>query len=163
MGKLADIFCTRCGNQKFVIKNVLADFGYYLDMQRGLGSSPYLRLLQDTIPGRSMFVYKYLKDHLLDLAQKDLPLLLTKRILKDALRGVAELHHQNIVHTGQPEPFHTATLLLTTTKTSQTSNQTTFWFSGAKPIMKSLLIMSVSVISKIQHTFHPAATSVVEK
>jgi len=76
-------------------------------MQRALGSSRYLRLLQDTIPDRSMFVYEYLKDHLLSLAQKDLPLLLTKRILKDALRGLAELHHQNIVHTGQPDLFHT--------------------------------------------------------
>ena len=100
IGRLADGFCARCGNQKFVVKNILADFKYYLDMQRALGGSRYLRLLQDTIPDRSMFVYKYLKDHLLSLAQKDLPLLLTKRILKDALRGLAELHHQNIVHTG---------------------------------------------------------------
>ena len=100
MGRFADDFCARCGNQKFVIKNVLVDFKYYRDMQRVLGSNRYLRLLQDTIPDRSMFVYKYLKDHLLSLAQKDLPLLLTKRILKDALRGLAELHHQNIVHTG---------------------------------------------------------------
>ncbi|KAL9609841.1 MAG: hypothetical protein Q9167_005408 [Letrouitia subvulpina] len=46
-----------------------------------------------------MFVFDYFKDHLLSLAQKELPLLLIKRILKDALRGIAELHHQNIVHT----------------------------------------------------------------
>ena len=94
------IFCGRCGNQKFVVKDVLAGFDYYQAMQRALGNSRYLRLFQDTIPARSMFVYEYLKDHLLSLAQKDLPLLLTKRILKDALRGLAELHHQNIVHTG---------------------------------------------------------------
>lgn len=83
-----------------MVKDVLADFKYYEDMQRALGSSRYLRLLQDTIPARSMFVYKYLKDHLLSLAQEDLPLLLTKRILRDALHGLAELHRQNIVHTG---------------------------------------------------------------
>jgi hypothetical protein len=59
-------------------------------MQRALGTSRYLRLLQDTIPDRSMFVYNYLKDHLLSLAQEDLPLLLTKRILKGALQGLAE-------------------------------------------------------------------------
>ncbi|MCJ1280773.1 hypothetical protein MMC26_000090 [Xylographa opegraphella] len=87
------------GNQKFVAKTVLADFQYYQDMQQALGNSRYLRLVQDTIPDKSMFVYKYLKDHLLSLARKSLPLLLTKRILKDALRGLAELHHQNIVHT----------------------------------------------------------------
>ncbi|KAL9019227.1 MAG: hypothetical protein Q9185_003536 [Variospora sp. 1 TL-2023] len=87
------------GNQKFVVKNILAEYKYYQDMQRALHGSRYLRLLQDTIPDRSMFVYKYLNDHLLFLAQKDLPLLLTKRILKDTLRGLAELHHENIVHT----------------------------------------------------------------
>jgi hypothetical protein len=95
--------CERCGDQPFVVKNVLADFEYYHDMQRALGISRYLRLVQDTIPSRSMFVYKYLNDHLLSLAQKDLPLLLTKRILKDALRGLAELHQANIVHAGQAD------------------------------------------------------------
>ena len=93
MGRLADIFCARCGNQQFVVKNVLADFKYYQDMQRALGSPPYLRLMQDTIPERSIFVYRYFKDHLLSLAQIDLPLLLTKRILKDTLRGLAELYY----------------------------------------------------------------------
>lgn len=37
------------------------------------------------------------------MAQQNLPLLLTKRILKDALHGLAELHCQNIVHTGQAD------------------------------------------------------------
>lgn len=82
------------------MKTILADIQYYEDMQRGLRTSRYLRLLQDTIPDRSMFVYKYFKDHLLSLAQKNIPMLLTKRILKDALHGLADLHHQNIVHTG---------------------------------------------------------------
>ncbi|MCJ1476952.1 hypothetical protein MMC13_005622 [Lambiella insularis] len=95
----AHVYLTICENQKFVVKSVLVDFKYYQDMQRALDGSRYLRLLQDTIPDKSMFVYKYFKDHLLSLAQKDLPLLLTKRILKDTLRGLAELHHQNIVHT----------------------------------------------------------------
>ena len=84
-----------------MVKTILADSQYYKDMQRSLGSSRYLRLLEDTIPERSMFVYKYLNDHLLSLAQEELPVLLTKRILKDGLRGLAELHNQDIVHTGQ--------------------------------------------------------------
>ena len=83
-----------------MVKTILAEFQYYHDMQRALNTSRYLRLLQDTVPDRSMFVYKYFNDHLLSLAQKDLPLPLTKRILKDALHGLAELHDQNIVHTG---------------------------------------------------------------
>jgi hypothetical protein len=47
-----------------------------------------------------MFVYKHFTNHLLDLAQKDLPLALTRRILKDILRGPTALHHHSIVHTG---------------------------------------------------------------
>lgn len=83
-----------------MIKIVQADFQYYPNMQRALSTSRYLRLLQDTIPDRSMFVYNELKDYLLSLAQEDLPLLLTKRILKGTLQGLDELHHGNIVHTG---------------------------------------------------------------
>lgn len=48
-----------------------------------------------------MFVYNYFTDHLLGLAQKDLPIALTKRILKDTLRGLAALHDRNFVHTGK--------------------------------------------------------------
>ncbi|KAI4153093.1 MAG: hypothetical protein LQ340_002520 [Diploschistes diacapsis] len=70
-------------------------------MHRSLGSRAYVRLLQDTIPERLIFVYKYFTDDLLSLAQMDLPIALTKRILKDTLRGLAVLHHHNIVHTVQ--------------------------------------------------------------
>lgn len=52
----------------------------------------------DTIPDKSMFVFKHFTDHLLTLAQKDIPLVVVKRILKDALTGLAELHDQDIVH-----------------------------------------------------------------
>lgn len=83
-----------------MVKNLLTEFKYYENMQRALSGRRHLRLIQDTIPARSMFVYTYFKDHLLFLVQKDLPLILTKRILKDALLGLAELHHENIVHAG---------------------------------------------------------------
>lgn len=72
-------------------------------MYRSLRSCPHLRVSCDTIPEQSTFVYKYLSDDLLSLAQKDLPLTLVKRILKDALRGLAALHDRDIVHTGIPK------------------------------------------------------------
>ncbi|EFW23283.1 conserved hypothetical protein [Coccidioides posadasii str. Silveira] len=50
-------------------------------------------------PQESIFVFEYFADHLLHLAQKDLPLEVTKRILRDALRGIVEFHDQDIVHT----------------------------------------------------------------
>jgi serine/threonine protein kinase len=70
-------------------------------MYRKLRGCPYLRLPQDTVPEQSIFVYKYFSDDLLSLVQKDLPIALTKRILKDTLRGLAALHDQNIIHTGK--------------------------------------------------------------
>ena len=116
-GKFADVFCARSEGRKYVIKTILTDFQYYQDMQRSLVNSRYLRLSQDTIPDRLMFVYRYLRDHLLSLAQHDLPLLLTKRILKDALRGIIELHHQNIVHTGETYlSMHAAVQVMITNK-----------------------------------------------
>jgi tRNA A-37 threonylcarbamoyl transferase component Bud32 len=64
------------------------------------GKASYVRLVKDTIPEKSMFVFRYFKGHLLRLAQKGLPIAVTKRMLKDVLREIAELHDQDIVHTG---------------------------------------------------------------
>ena len=40
-----------------------------------------------------MFVYKYFTDDLLSLARKDLPIVLTKRTLRDTLRRLTALHY----------------------------------------------------------------------
>ncbi|KAI1502568.1 kinase-like domain-containing protein [Biscogniauxia marginata] len=88
------------GTYKFVLKNVSeSSFVDYQDLYRGLQSCPHLRVPCDTIPERSAFVYRYLSDTLLSLAQEDLPLSLVKRILKDALRGLSALHDRDTVHT----------------------------------------------------------------
>lgn len=75
-------------------------------MQRDLISqerSPYLRLMRDTIPEKSTIIYDYATDHLLSLAQQEIPLPARKRILRDALRGLAVLHSKNIVHAGMSD------------------------------------------------------------
>ncbi|EGE09597.1 serine/threonine protein kinase [Trichophyton equinum CBS 127.97] len=92
------VYLANNGTEKFILKNVY-DFDYYHDLYRRLSSSPCLRLLHDTVPNQSMFVYEYLTDHLLNMAKKDIPLMATKRILRDTLRGLKGLHDQNIVHT----------------------------------------------------------------
>lgn len=56
--------------------------------------------MRDAIPEQSVIIYDYSTDHLLSLAQKEIPLLAMKRILRDTLRGIAELHDKNIVHAG---------------------------------------------------------------
>lgn len=48
-----------------------------------------------------MFFFEYFSDHLLHLVQEDLSLEVKKRVLKDAPQGIAELHDQDIVHTGR--------------------------------------------------------------
>lgn len=68
-------------------------------MFNDLRKSPYIRVADDAIPDQSMFAYKYFKDHLLSFAQRNVPLPLMKRILRDSLRGIAALHEKGIVHT----------------------------------------------------------------
>ena len=83
----------------FVLKNLLEkDYNYSLPLQLRFNQSPYLRALRDTVPEQNMFVNEYLTDHLLNFAFKNVSLATHKRILRDALRGLATLHAQNIAH-----------------------------------------------------------------
>lgn len=93
-----------------MLKNVSkTSFIDYQEIYRSLHDCPNLRVSCDTIPDRSTFVYKYFSDHLLSLAQENPPLSAVKRILKDALQGLAKLHEKDIVHTGnQFQAFITA-------------------------------------------------------
>ena len=75
-------------------------YEFRLEIYRRLGSCPYVRGLEDTAPDQSIFVFKYLEENLLGLVQKNLPIAITKRTLKDALRGLAALHDKDIVHNG---------------------------------------------------------------
>jgi serine/threonine protein kinase len=68
-----------------------------------------VRGIEDTALDQSIFVHKYLNENLLFLVQKNLPLALTRRILKDVLLGLAALHDKDIVHNGRKAyPFQTA-------------------------------------------------------
>lgn len=97
----ADCFLS-ASNQKFILEYVHEiNVNDLQDINNRLRSSAnHVRLINDTIPKNSMFVFQYFADHLLRLVQKDLPLALTTQILKDALCGIAELHDQKFVHTG---------------------------------------------------------------
>jgi serine/threonine protein kinase len=68
-------------------------------MFEDLRGSPYLRASVDACPDESVFVYKYLRDHLLSFIQNDVSLPIIKRVLRDALRGITALHGKGIVHT----------------------------------------------------------------
>lgn len=98
----ADTRAHSAEDQTFVLKNVSwTSFIDYQEIYRSLHDCPNLRVSCDTIRDQSAFVYKYFSDHLLSLAQEMPPLPVVKRILKDALRGLANLHEKDIVHTGK--------------------------------------------------------------
>ncbi|KAG4439251.1 hypothetical protein IFR05_005289 [Cadophora sp. M221] len=93
-------YCSIAGQDQFILKDVPeAIFSNFNEqMQPKLRKSPYIRLPWDTIPGQRIFVYKYLADDFLSLVRKQIPKQATKQILRDSLRGIAELHDQQIVH-----------------------------------------------------------------
>lgn len=86
---------------KHVLKTIFkSEFDYQLGLQKPLADCPYLRVVADDIQEHQLFTYNYLSDDLLNAARrKDLTPTVRKRILRDALRGLAELHSRGIVHT----------------------------------------------------------------
>ena len=93
------------GTAKVVLKEIPQDFNIRLGIYRRVSSCPHVRTLSDTVPDRQMFVFQYLNENLLQLAQNDLSVALRKRVLKCALRGLAALHEQDIVHNGNNTPW----------------------------------------------------------
>ncbi|EFE42800.1 hypothetical protein TRV_02520 [Trichophyton verrucosum HKI 0517] len=88
----------RSEKEDFVLKNV-PDFEYLQKVYQKVDGCSYLRLPQDSMAERSMFVYRYLTTDFLNLPVKnELPLDTTKRVLRDALQGLAALHDNNIMH-----------------------------------------------------------------
>lgn len=93
------VYLAEADQKRFVLKSLFEpEYNYALSLQPKLSESPYLRAVHDTIPGEKMFVNEYLSDHLLNFAWKDLPLTVQKRVLRDALRGLAAMHDHDIVH-----------------------------------------------------------------
>lgn len=90
----------RSEEEDFVLRNV-PGFGYLLEVYQKIDDYPHLRLPQDSMAERSMFVYRYLTTDFLNLPVKtELPLDTTKRVLRDALKDLAALHDNNIMHNG---------------------------------------------------------------
>ena len=95
--------------QKWIVKDINpSNFDYLLDIYRGLSGCPYLRLVHDTVPSQSTFIFKYCTGTLLDLGHRDLTIALTKRILNDTLRGLAALHDRDVVHNGNSMPLRSS-------------------------------------------------------
>lgn len=144
-------------NQKFILKYIHeVNYDDLQDINNKLrDGGDHVRLAQDTIPEQSMFVFEYFTDHLLHLAQKDLATEMKKKILKDALHGIAELHDHDIVHTGMLHRFLGSMQVVFDKFLTlcQISKQTTFSWIGKVVKMQSLSTESSSGTSKMPHTF----------
>jgi serine/threonine protein kinase len=57
----------------------------------------HIRLPVDDIPEHSSFAYKYFKGHLPDFKSNKLNVSQMMRVLRDTLRGIAELHDRDIM------------------------------------------------------------------
>ncbi|KFZ18235.1 hypothetical protein V501_01319 [Pseudogymnoascus sp. VKM F-4519 (FW-2642)] len=91
-------------HRKYAIKNIFhTEFEYQLDLQTPLRGCPNLRVVNDTVPEHLLFVYNYCTNHLLKLAENEsLSDATRKRILRDTLVGIADLHERNILHGVRP-------------------------------------------------------------
>lgn len=97
-----------------MLKEIPQDFNVRVGIYRRAGSCPHVRALSDIVPERRMLVFEYLNENFLQLAQKRMSIAVTKWILQCALRGLAALHEQDIVHNGTNAPsFGTKQVRLT--------------------------------------------------
>ncbi|EFR02289.1 CMGC/CDK protein kinase [Nannizzia gypsea CBS 118893] len=81
-------------------KNIVhTEFQYQLGLQAPLIGCHNLRVVIDTVPGHLLFMYDFFNEDLLDLARNDnLSYAARKRILREALTGLAALHERGILH-----------------------------------------------------------------
>jgi hypothetical protein len=84
-----------------VLKYILTgDFQYDMDLQKLVDGSAHVRALVDRIPDRHMFVYPFLDTNLQLINITAIPASIRKKILRDVLAGLADLHDKSIYHTG---------------------------------------------------------------
>lgn len=89
---------------KFVLKEIPSkSFTIRSGIYERLGSSPYVRGLEDVVPEHSIFVFKYLNQNLLQMVSSDIPVATIKTVLKHSLQGIAAMHAKDIVHTGMKQ------------------------------------------------------------
>lgn len=94
------VWLATSGHNQFILKDIpeLIFDHFNEEIRPNLRDSPFIRLPVDTIPDERIFVFRYLKEDLLSLVRKQISMHVTKKILKDSLRGLNELHSQDIIH-----------------------------------------------------------------
>ncbi|KAJ8109110.1 hypothetical protein ONZ43_g6229 [Nemania bipapillata] len=113
-GKIWRVYHATHEGKQFVLKDIIpGDFNYIDSLQKRVEHSPYVRTAVDSIPERHMFVFPYLDEGLLHVDTVALSYVARKAIIRDALRGLADLHDEQIIHTGQCLPCKFVAYVLT--------------------------------------------------
>lgn len=68
-------------------------------------TSRHVRPVFDVVPDYHLIIHPYLRDTLADMDTSKLSLGHKKTIVKGLLLGLADLHSQNIIHTGEATAF----------------------------------------------------------
>lgn len=77
-------------------------FEYQTKLEKLVASSPNVRTVVDTNRENEIFIYPFLAEDLLQFSQKKMASETRKDVLRSALRGLADLHERDILHSGMP-------------------------------------------------------------
>ncbi|KZF25497.1 kinase-like protein [Xylona heveae TC161] len=93
------VYHARAEGRDYVIKNINpGDFQYQLDFQRSLSSCSNVRTVIDSIREHKLLIYPFFREDLLQFVLKGPPEATRRGILREALRGLIELHDRHIAH-----------------------------------------------------------------
>ncbi|RAK83910.1 kinase-like protein [Aspergillus costaricaensis CBS 115574] len=91
---------TNNNKQQYIIKNnIPGDFQHQLNIQNQLSSCSNIRTFVNSVRETEVFIYPFLSGDLLRFSQRRMISHETrKRILRDALSGLVEMHERDMVH-----------------------------------------------------------------
>ncbi|KAB8216258.1 putative calcium/calmodulin dependent protein kinase [Aspergillus novoparasiticus] len=92
------VWLATSGQDQFILRDIPKDIfsNFNEKIRPQLVESPYIRLPWDNIPDERILAYRYLTDDFLNLVREGIPIYARKQILKTSLRGITELHDQQI-------------------------------------------------------------------
>ncbi|KAI6081436.1 kinase-like protein [Hypoxylon rubiginosum] len=93
------VYRARAGSAKYIVKNTnKGQFEYQTKLEKLVASSPNVRTVVDTNRENEIFIYPFLAEDLLQFSQKKMASETRKDVLRSALRGLADLHERDILH-----------------------------------------------------------------
>ncbi|KAI9930660.1 hypothetical protein ASPWEDRAFT_171284 [Aspergillus wentii DTO 134E9] len=92
------VYRASANKKNFIITNMIpGEFEYQLSLQKQLSTCQNVRSVVDTVQEQELFIYPFLAGDLLRLSQKKISLEIRRDILRQALRGLADMHDRDIL------------------------------------------------------------------